>query len=84
MLKLLLRLKGVMDWLRNYLSEADIQQMFIYLALVALLFYIASKLTGILSFIGMGGALLYGGYLLWTKYLKGIFDKIEKEQEDVE
>jgi len=58
--------------------------MFIHLALVALLFYIASKLTGILAFIGMGGALLYGGYLLWTKYLKGIFEKIADKQENSE
>lgn len=36
-----------------------------------------------MAFIGMGGSLLYGGYLLWTKYLKGIFEKIEKEQKDV-
>jgi len=41
-------------------------------------------MTGTLAFIGMGGSLLYGGYLLWTKYLKGIFEKIEKEQKDVE
>ena len=77
MLKLLFRLKGVIDWLRNYLTEADIQQLFI-------LFYIASQLTGFMSVIGMGGSLLYGCYLLWTKYLKSVFEKIEKEQKNAE
>jgi hypothetical protein len=41
-------------------------------------------MTGTLAFIGMGGSLLYGGYLLWTKYLKGIFEKIANEQENSE
>lgn len=84
MLKLLFRLKGVIDWLRNYLTEADIQQLFIHLAMVLLLFYIASQLTGFMSVIGMGGSLLYGCYLLWTKYLKSVFEKIEKEQKNAE
>ena len=84
MLKLLFRLKRVIDWLRNYLTEADIQQLFIHLAMVLLLFYIASKLTGFMSVIGMGGSLLYGGYLLWTKYLKSVFEKIEIEQKNAE
>ena len=68
MLKIVLYLKNLYIWLLEWMTVTDLNQAVLYILMVVMLLYIASKLTGWLS-VGLSvAAILYGGYMLWINF----------------
>lgn len=88
MLKIILHLKNLYTWLLEWMTGTDLKQAVLYVLMVVMLLYIASKLTGWLA-VGLSvAAILYGGYMLWLNFGQTFFKKLvktaeeEKEQEE--
>ena len=82
MIRLILYVKNLYNWLCEWLSETDIKQALLYILLIMMLFYIASILTGWLSVACVVIAILYGGFILWDNFGKKIIDKLLKKHKE--
>ena len=82
MLKFLLIFKDAYTWFKDYMSVDELRQMLLYILMAVALFYITSNIGGMVGIVGQGLALLYAGYIIFTKVIVKILDSFPPKNED--